>query len=68
MVLKKPCQVLTKVSLMGAPSLSIRRDLGLSALADPIVGNPMIVVKVHNHDVGFALRSIKKQVQKSGLL
>jgi ribosomal protein S21 len=28
----------------------------------------MIVVKVHNNDVGFALHILKKQVQKSGLL
>jgi ribosomal protein S21 len=28
----------------------------------------MIVVKVHNNDVDFALRILKKQVQKSGLL
>jgi small subunit ribosomal protein S21 len=28
----------------------------------------MIVVKVHNNDVDFALRILKKLVQKSGLL
>jgi small subunit ribosomal protein S21 len=28
----------------------------------------MIIVKVHNNDVDFALRILKKKVQKSGLL
>jgi small subunit ribosomal protein S21 len=28
----------------------------------------MIIVKVHNSDVDFALRILKKKVQKSGLL
>jgi len=38
-----------------------------SALLGRVAGDPMIVVKVQHNDVDFALRLLKKKVQKSGM-
>jgi ribosomal protein S21 len=65
---KKPLQVSTKVSWMGERSQSMSPNPDKSVPVSRVAGNAMITVKVRYNDVEFALRTLKKRVQKSGLL
>jgi ribosomal protein S21 len=58
----------TRATLVGGHSLSAWQNRGPSPPHAHVAGNAVLVVQVKHNDVDFALRLLKKKVQKAGII